>query len=112
MPGSDSEACSIDSNPTVSTRFASSTALAIQPNAAVVDRHERERQQQADAHRVPAALDVVLAEARTDRPLLDDRLRCGERAGAQQQRQLACFGGLQAGDAEAATTARSESSRR
>ena len=41
------------------------------------------------------------AEARTDRTLLDDRLRRRERAGAQQQRQLARFVRLQAGDAEA-----------
>jgi hypothetical protein len=58
------------------------------------------RQDQADGHRMPAATDVVRSEARTDRTLLDDCLRSCQRAGAQQQRQLASFAGLQTGDAE------------
>ncbi len=69
-------------------------------------------EQQADGHGADTAIDVVLTQARTDRTLLDDGLRSGQRAGTQQQRQLAGFGGLQAGDTEARLTARFEWSRR
>ena len=47
-------------------------------------------------------VDVVLAEARADRALLDDVERRRQRAGAQQQRELARLAGHQARDLEVA----------
>ena len=57
----------------------------------VVERRRDEHGEQAEQHRAETLADVVLAEARADDALLDDVGRCGERAGAQQQRQ---FGGF------------------
>ena len=49
-----------------------------------------------------AAVDVVRAEARADRALLDDVERRRQRAGAQQQREFARLVGHHAGDLEVA----------
>ncbi len=54
------------------------------------------------SERPHAAVDVVLAEARADRALLHDVERRRERAGPQQQRQLAGLAGQQPGDLEIA----------
>ena len=102
MPGSDSDACSIDSSAASSTTFEQQHDVRDQAELPVVDDHEHEHREHADDQRAHAALDVVLAEARADGALLDDVERRRERAGAQQQRELARLARQQAGDLEVA----------
>jgi hypothetical protein len=72
-----------------------------QAEHAVVERHEQHHQHEADNDRLHAAVDVLLAEARADGALLDLEDRRRQRAGAQQQGEVAGLEGLEAGDHEA-----------
>ena len=91
MPGSDSDACSIDSSAVEQHHVRQQHGIGDHAERAVVHHHPDERREHADHERAHAALDVVLAEAGADGALLDDVERRGQRSGAQQQRELAGF---------------------
>ena len=89
MPGRVSAAPTSDNNAVSSTTLADEHDIGDQAEHLVVDRHEHEGRQHAEHHRMDALVDVVLAQARADGPLLDRGQRRRQAAGAQQQRELA-----------------------
>ena len=60
----------------------------------VIDPHENEHENEADNDGAETLLDVLLAKARPHGALLDNLDGRGERASAQQQRQIARFFGI------------------
>ena len=66
----------------------------------VINDHEHGDHRKTDPGGMEAALDVFRTQARTDGTFLDDLDGCGERAGTQQQCQIARFRVVQAGDLE------------
>ena len=72
-----------------------------EPEPLVIDRHEDEHEHEADHDGPESLVDVRLAQARTHGALLHDLDGGGERARAQQQREVAgLFGGVETGDLE------------
>src|SRR6185295_15493024 len=71
-----------------------------QHDACNAGQREHEDHQIADDGGLYASIDVVLAERRADRALLDGNDRRGQRAGAQQQREVASLEYTQARDLE------------
>ncbi len=100
MPGSVSAAPNSDRQRGQQHDVADQHEVRDQAEGAVVDRHEHEQQRRADQQRAHALVDVVLAEARADQPLLDDEHRRRQRAGAQQLGELLALAAGEAGDLE------------